>query len=325
MRKRALSIPTIARQLGRTPAAIQCALRDRRWVDPARSKLMRSVRIFAPEQRGVFREFVRSRSAGHTPSDIRDEWNAEAVSKQCPTVNNERVIYYLRQLGLQKTKREYMQFESYRRKESVAQRARRYEERKARRRALRTQRAELYARESDLPRRNCQVCGETWPLTKEFFPNGGNSAKYFLHACRLCYSTLRGTATERQKQRALMYERDVVVNQISTAKAERDAFLHQHRNFPTRRCSRCHQDWELLPTRFPKYKLANGREVYRRTCRFCLRASARLRERAKKAMVRVGLPGETATPRAPTHSNALRPARGLKPKSAEVAAAATGR
>lgn len=282
MRKRALSIPTIARQLGRTPAAIQCALRVRCWVDPARSKLMRSVPIFSPEQRGAFREFVRSRSAGHTPSDIRDDWNAEAVAKQCPTVNNERVIYYLRELGLQKTKREYMQFESYRRKESVAQVARRAKEREAWRRVLRTQRAELSTRESDLPRRKCQVCRETWPLTKEFFPSAGNSAKYFLHTCRLCYSILSGTATERKEQRALRYDRGVVVNQISAAKAERDAFLRQHRNFPTRRCARCHEDWELLPTRFRKYKLASGREVYRRTCRFCLRASERLRERAAK-------------------------------------------
>jgi hypothetical protein len=54
MRKRALSIPTIPRQLGRTPAAIQSALRVRRWVDPARSKVMSSVRIFSPGQRGAF-------------------------------------------------------------------------------------------------------------------------------------------------------------------------------------------------------------------------------------------------------------------------------
>ena len=218
-----------------------------------------------------------------------------------------------------------MEFESYRKKQRIAQSARRANEREARRRVLRTRRSELYGRESDLPRRNCQVCCETWPLTKEFFPNGGNSAKYFLHACRLCYSTLSGTATERQKQRALMYERDVVVNQISTAKAEREAFLHQHRNFPTRRCARCHEDWELLLTRFRKYKLPSGREVYRRACRFCLRASARRREQAKKAMMSDGLPGETATPLAPTDPKALRTARGLKPKSAEVAAAATGR
>lgn len=54
MRKRALSIPKIARQLGRTPAAIQGALRTRRWISPARSKVMSSVRIFSPEQRGHF-------------------------------------------------------------------------------------------------------------------------------------------------------------------------------------------------------------------------------------------------------------------------------
>src|SRR3989442_72139 len=99
MRKRALSIPMIARQLGRTPAAIQGALRARRWVDPARSKVMSSVRIFSPEQRAAFREFVRSRAAGQTPSDIRDEWNNAALTKQWPSVNNERGTYYLRELG----------------------------------------------------------------------------------------------------------------------------------------------------------------------------------------------------------------------------------
>lgn len=49
-------------------------------------------------------------------------------------MNNERVIYYLRELGLQKTQREYMQFESYRRKLRIARRARRDKEREARRR-----------------------------------------------------------------------------------------------------------------------------------------------------------------------------------------------
>lgn len=309
MRKRALSIPMIARQLGRTPAAIQGALRARRWVDPARSKVMSSVRIFSPEQRAAFREFVRSRAAGQTPSDIRDEWNNAAMTKQWPSVNNERVTYYLRELGLQKTRREYMEFESYRKKQRIAQSARRANEREARRRVLRTRRSELYGRESDLPRRKCQGCRETWPLTQEFFPNAGNSTKYFLNTCRMCYRRLSDTAAERRKQRALMYDRDVVVKQTSAAKAERDALLHQHRNFPIRRCSRCHEDWELLSTRFPKYKLASGREVYRRTCRFCLRASARLTERATKALVRVRLPGETATPLAPTDPQALTASR----------------
>ena len=142
----------------------------------------------------------------------------------------------------------------------------------------------------------------------------------------MCYGSPSDTAAERRKQRGLMYDRDVVVKQINAAKAERDALLHQHRNLPIRRCSRCHEDWELLSTRFPKYKLASGgREVYRRTRRFCLRASARRREQAKKAMVSDGLPGETATPLAPTDPKVLSTARGLKPKSAEVAGAATGR
>lgn len=286
MRKRALSIPTIARQLGRTPAGIAGALRARRWVDPARSKVMRSVRIFSPEQRGAFREFVRSRAAGQTPSDIRDEWNKEAGTKRWPTVNNERVIYYLRELGLQKTKREYMQFESYGRKQRIAQGARRAKEREARRRVLTTCRAELYGRESELPRRKCQVCHQTWPLTREFFPSAGTSAKYLLNTCRMCYSSPSGTSAERRKQRTLRYDRQVVVKQISAAKVERDAFLHQHRNFPTRRCLRCHEDWELRSTRFLKIKRASGREYYSRTCRFCLRASARLYERTEKALYR---------------------------------------
>jgi hypothetical protein len=286
MRKRGLSIPAVARHLGRTSAGVQGALRARGWVDPARSKARSSVRIFSREEREAFREFVRSRAAGYTPSDIRDEWNKQAATKRWPTVNNERVTYYLRQLGLQKTKREYMQVESYRRRQSIAQRARRAKEREPRRRVLRTRRAELYARESDLPRRKCQACYETWPLTKEFFPNAGGSAKYFLNTCRLCYHGLSGPAAERRKQRALRYDRHVVVKQISAAKAERDAFLHQHRNFPTRRCSRCQEVWELLPKRFLRYTLASGGELYRKTCRFCLRVSARLKERAKKALYR---------------------------------------
>jgi hypothetical protein len=81
MRKRGLSIPRVASQLGRTAAGIQGALRARRWVDPARSRVMSSVRIFSPEQSGAFRGFIRSRAAGHTPSDMRDEWNKAAVTK----------------------------------------------------------------------------------------------------------------------------------------------------------------------------------------------------------------------------------------------------
>ena len=200
MRDRALSVPRIANQLGRTPDGIQCALRTRRWVNPTRSKVMSSVRIFSSPEQRAFREFVRSRAAWHTPSDIRDQWNKEAATKQWPTVNNERVIYYLRELGLQKTKSEYMQFESYRRRQSVAQQTRRAKERETKLRFLRTRRAELCAHEPDLPRRKCHVCHETWPLTREFFPNAGNSVNYFLKTCGLCYHSRTGTAAQRRMQ-----------------------------------------------------------------------------------------------------------------------------
>src|SRR5260370_40616911 len=103
MRQRGLSIPAVARKLGRTPDGIQGALRARCWVDPARSTLMDSVRIFSCEEREAFREFVQARASGYTPSDIRDDWNKQAVTKPWPMVNNERVMYYLCQLGLQKT------------------------------------------------------------------------------------------------------------------------------------------------------------------------------------------------------------------------------
>jgi hypothetical protein len=43
----------------------------------------------------------------------------------------------------------------------------------------------------------------------------------------------------------------------------------------------------MLPKRFPTYKLSSGRELYRRICRFCLRADARLKERAKLEMDRI--------------------------------------
>jgi hypothetical protein len=65
---------------------------------------------------------------------------------------------------------------------------------------LRTRRAELCARESDLPRRKCQLCHETWPLTGEFFPNAGNSAKYFVNTGRMCYSSPKG-GQQRGKRR----------------------------------------------------------------------------------------------------------------------------
>jgi hypothetical protein len=63
-------------------------------------------------------------------------------------------------------------------------------------------------------------------------------------------------------------------------------FLRQRRNFPTRRCARCHEVWELLPNRFPLYKTARGCELYRKTCRFCLRATERFRDRAQRVVSR---------------------------------------
>jgi hypothetical protein len=86
----------------------------------------------------------------------------------------------------------------------------------------------------------------------------------------------------------LAYDRSAVVKQIAVAKAERDAFVRQHRNVPTRRCTRCHEVWELLPKRFPTYKWAAGVRLYRKTCRFCLRTAARLKEREKKLLL--GIP-----------------------------------
>jgi hypothetical protein len=285
MRDRGFSIPAVAKQLGRTPAGIQCALRARHSIDTTRSRVMSSVHIFSSPEQRAFREFVRSRAAGHTPSDIREEWNRDAAPKGWPTVNNERVTYYLREIGLQKTRREYMQLESYRRKQSIAQTRRRAKERQARLRAMKARRAEVHVHVSDLPRRKCRFCLETWPLTEEFFRHAASGAKYFLNTCRMCSHHLTGTATERRKQQMHMYDCNVVIKQISAAKAERDAFLHQHRKFPTRGCSRCQEIWELLPKRFPTYKRAAGGELYRRTCRFCLRTSERLKERAKKDAV----------------------------------------
>src|SRR5215471_10555286 len=211
MRNRGLTIRKVATRLGRTQAGIQGALRARRWVDPARSKVMRSVRNFSSAEQRTFREFVRSLAAGHTPVDIRDLWNKEAAATAWPTVNNERVTYYLRQLGVQKTKREYMQCRSYRRRQSIAQRIRRANEREACLRVLRTRRAELYAHEANLARRKCQACRETWPLTEEFFHHSGSSAKYFLYTCKMCSHRLTGTADDRRQQRMLMYDRNVVI------------------------------------------------------------------------------------------------------------------
>jgi len=281
LRDRDFSIQAVAREVGRTPSGIQSALRARGWIDPARSKVMSSVNIFSSEQRDAFREFVRSRASQNNPTDIRIAWNKEAAMKQWPTVNNERVLYYLREAGLQKTKGEYMRSQSYRRRQSVAQKTRRAKEQEAWLGILRVRRAEMYAHDSNLLRRKCQLCLQTWPLTDEFFSHSGRGRKYFLKTCRLCYQNLSGTAEERRKQRLDAYDRHVAVKQISHAKAERDAFLRQHRNFPTRSCFRCHETWELLSKRFPKYKLASGLELYRRTCRFCLRTDARLKERAK--------------------------------------------
>lgn len=287
LRRRGLSISKVASQLGRTPNGIQGALRAQRWVDPKQSKIMGSVHVFTPEQKEAFLDFVRWRCAGRTPPDIRDEWNREALKKGWPTVNNERVAYYLRKLGLEKTKREYMQYASYRRRQSTAQRCRRVKEREAQRLSLRAQRAVLYEREPNLPRRKCQVCSETWPLTEDFFRHAGNCAKYFLSTCRLCSHRLPGTAAERRRQRMDAYDRRVLLKQIPAAKAERDVFLHQHPKFPTRRCSCCHETWELLPKRFLKYKLARSFEQYARTCRFCFRAAERLKERQRKVPVRI--------------------------------------
>ena len=179
-----------------------------------------------------------------------------------------------------------MQYASYRSRQRIAQRSRRAKEREVYRQLLRARRVELYAGEPDLPKRRCDVCAETWPLTEAFFCHSGNSPKYFLHTCRLCCHHRSGTAEERRKQRLVTYDRNVVIKQMSAAKVERDVFLRQRRNVPTRRCARCHEVWELLPKRFSVYKTARGCELYRKTCRFCLRATERFRDRAQRAASR---------------------------------------
>ena len=286
MRAEGFSIPVIATRLGRTPAGIQGALRARGWVDPARSQTMKSVEKFTAEQRTAFQDFLYSRRSGHTSSDIRDAWNREAAIKGWPAVNSDRVFRCRRKLDVQPTKNECAQFESYRRKQCASQRARRAKERKIRRQAFRGRRTQVYASQADSLRRQCQVCLETWPLTEEFFHNAGCGGKYFLKTCRLCsHAAPTETAEERRLRRMAAYDRHVAVTQISHARCERDAFLREHRNFPNRRCVRCHETWELLPSRYPKYKGASG-EVYSKTCRFCLRSAERTRSRADTALGR---------------------------------------
>jgi hypothetical protein len=287
MRNDGISIPAIAKTLGRTPAGIQGALRARGWVDPVRSRAACSAQVFTAEQKKAFQNLICSNISGHTASDIRDEWNKEAAARGWPAVNSDRVIRYRRESGLQPPKSECMRSESYRRKQSAAQKARRTKERQARRQALRARRADLYGREPELLRRKCQSCHEIWPLTKEFFHHAGGIGKYFLNSCRICSHNASGTAEERRAQRMELFDRQVAVIQISRAKVERDMLLRRKRNFPTQRCRRCHETWELLPQRYAKYKGSGGNELYRKTCRFCIRADARLRERANMHLNRV--------------------------------------
>jgi hypothetical protein len=112
----------------------------------------------------------------------------------------------------------------------------------------------------------------------------------------------------------LAFDRSVVVKQIAVAKAERDVFVRRHRNVPTRRCTRCHEVWELLPKRFPTYERAAGGRLYRKTCRFCLRTAARLKEREKKSLLGVStamLPQELSAKKSRKNSPGL-VARGHK-------------
>jgi|SRR5581483_9558189 len=290
MRADGFSIPVIATSLGRTPAGIQGALRARGWVDPARSRKMESVEKFTAEQRTAFQDFLNSHKFGHTSSDVRDEWNRKAAIKGWPVVTSDRVFRYRRKLGVQPTKNECAQFESYRRKQCASQRARRANECKIRRQAFRSRRIQIYGSEAEFLRRKCQICLETWPLTEEFFHHAGRGGKYFLKTCRLCsHAVPANAAEERCAQRMAAYDRHVAVTQISHARCERDAFLREHRHFPTRRCARCKETWELLPARYPKYKGAAG-ELYRKTCRFCLRAAERRRDRADTALRRARSP-----------------------------------
>ena len=287
MRGDGVPIPVIAASLGRTPAGIQGALKARGWVDPGRSQVVRCALKFTTEQRIAFRNFICSHTAGYTAADIRDKWNQEAALKGWPVVTSDRVFRCRRKSGLQPAKSECMQFESYRRKQSAAQKVRRAQERATRRQALRSRRAEIDASQMNLPRRKCQVCLEIWPLTEEFFRHAGCNGKYYLNTCRLCNHAISpGTAEERRAQRIAAYDRRVAVTQLSHARCERDAFLVAHRDFPTRRCSRCHENWELLPVRYPRYDGGDGK-LYRKTCRFCLRAAERVKDRARKALNRV--------------------------------------
>ena len=190
-------------------------------------------------------------------------------------------------MGLQPTRIERRQFEAYRKKQCASQRTRRAEDRKTRRQALRKRRLEIYASEVDLSRRKCQVCLEIWPLTEEFFQHAGEDRKYYLNTCKPChYAATANTAQGRRAHRAEVYDRQVVISQISHARCERDLFLRNYRDFPTQRGSRCHETWELLPTRYSKYRGAGDVELYRKTCRFCLRTAARIKDRARKSFNR---------------------------------------
>lgn len=290
MRRDGVSIPVIAETLGRTRAAIQNAIRAMGLVDPTRSKIMRAVQPFTSQQKQAFREFISSHSSGCTSVDIRDAWNQEASTKGWPAVNSFRVLYYRRQSGQRPTKAECLRFESYRYKQRGVQRKRRENESKIRRQALRRRRAELYLAEVGLSRRKCQVCGEIWPLTKDFFRNAGSNEKYYLQTCKLCLRAATSkTAEERRIQRMEEYDHHITARQIIHATCERDAFLRNHRNFPTRRCCRCHETWELLPIRYPKYRGADGAELYRKTCRFCIRKAERLKERERNVFRRMRL------------------------------------
>jgi hypothetical protein len=175
-----------SRQLpGRTVGGICQQMNRLRLANPIRSAKLRAARRLRGAEKEKYFACLREQALKRSPEEIAAEW------KRSP----DTVRADIRKLGLTLPKRKRGpspgSIERIRRAAKVFQTTRWAMWWVERKKDLRQLRRQIHGSGDQVEERACKTCGETWPLTKDFFRQrfnlrGGERKPFFSRSCVLC-------------------------------------------------------------------------------------------------------------------------------------------
>ncbi|MFN8392877.1 MAG: helix-turn-helix domain-containing protein [Bdellovibrionota bacterium] len=284
-----LSAPKIATVVKRPASGIRTVLRKLELVDDRirRYDELRYERGMTDEQHKEFCRFLRTNAGEYAPAELVERWILNYVSAGYPEVSYDKVVHWMQKMrcGTAGSRQEIAAAYPDAKKRRRAKLARLAKERSTEADAAFLHELDKAARrifraDKQHPRRDCETCGETRPLTEQFFRlSKGKKHSHFSIRCVMCdrervrwVNQLRANGTPPDRIKALL--KQLYRNLWTQRAAERrrrtwelhETFMKTHPKARTRRCVCCRTPWLVRKDAYHYYP---ERRAYSGMCLFC--------------------------------------------------------